>query len=351
MKYSLSLLKFGLVLFVLFCAEMAQSFQTTGMAGSVRNPLVIGAWWSTIDGSDWSDQQLAQEVHDLKWMNFTAIYCLEESVTDGSKDDHLNDTWTARMVNLAESEGLKIVWAVWDGNPIGWNNKDLNNQTFRTWFAGHLTIWQQFIAIHPSIIELVFDDFGVESQYLNMTEFTQFVRQYIPPPTMIEYDDRYDSLNPQYENGTVTEGYLYYYQDSNSWDGAWIDYIYQHYRGNYPYHTLGICLEAFDEGMGNWTPAKHLPLITKALGYNFTNYEYWAWRWYTPEKAGIAAHPEYWHGIKDNNQLILASPNVPEFTQTTILALLICLTLLTATIYRTQVRNRINQSISRQRSR
>jgi hypothetical protein len=270
------------------------------------NPTIVGVWWDTTDGSDWTVQQLADDVHQIKLMNFTAIYCVEKSILDGTKDNDLNDTWSARIVDLAEDEGLRIVWAVWEtDNPPQWINKDLNNQTFRQWFANHLTKWQAFITQHPCIIQIVFDDFGPESQFLNMTEFTQFVRQYIPLPTMIEYDDRYDSLNPQYCVATVTEGYLYYYQDSRSWTGFWIDYVYQHYGGAYPFHTLGISLEAFDGGMGSWTPAKHRILIDEALDYNFTHYEYWAWRWSTPESPAIAAHPEYWSGIKQNNEHIL----------------------------------------------
>jgi hypothetical protein len=286
----------------------------TQRASSTGNPLVVGVWWDTTDGSYWSDDKLADDVANIKWMNFTSIYCVEKSIMNGSKDDALNDTWTARMVKLAEQNDLKIMWAVWETeNPAGWTNRDLNNQTFRVWFAGHLAKWQQFIAMHPCIIEIVFDDFGPESQYLNMTEFTQFVRQYIPLPTMIEYDDRYDSLNPQYEEATVTEGYVYYYQDSSSWNGDWIDYVQEQYAGCFPSHTLGICLEAFDSGMGDWTPAKHRPLIDKALAYNFTHYEYWAWRWSTPESSAIAAHPEYWQGIKENNEHILTQPVISEF--------------------------------------
>lgn len=338
-KRSALMSKVLLTLAVLLFARVAENFQTVAGVAAARNPVVIGAWWDTINGSYWTDQQLVDDVRNIKWMNFTAIYCVEKSIMDGSKDDNLDDTWTVRIVKLAEMENLKIVWAVWEtDNPAEWSNRDLNNQTFRNWFADHLTKWQQFIAEHPSIIELVFDDFGVESQFLNMTEFTQFVRQYVPLPTLIEYDDRYDSLNLQYENGTVTEGYIYYYQDSSSWNGAWIDYINQHFSGNYPYHTLGISLEAFDDGLGGWTPAKQLPLISKALSYNFTHYEYWAWRWSTPEKPAIAAHPDYWQGIKENNLLILASPNVPELTQTTYLALLILLTLLIAAINRMHFR-------------
>jgi len=299
------------------CVALAQR------VGSAGNPVVVGVWWDTTDGSYWSDGQLADDVADIKSMNFTAIYCVEKSIMDGSKDDAINDTWTARMVKLAEQNDLKIVWAVWEtDNPAEWTNRDLNNQTFRLWFAGHLAKWQQYIAQHPCIIEIVFDDFGPESQYLNMTEFTQFVRQYIPLPTMIEYDDRYDSLNPQYEEATVTEGYVYYYQDSSSWNGAWIDYIQEHYAGCFPSHTLGICLEAFDNGMGNWTPAKHRPLIDKALAYNFTHYEYWAWRWSTPESPAIADHPEYWQGIKENNEHILTQPVIPELGTPAILLLL-----------------------------
>jgi hypothetical protein len=350
MKCLLFLLKVGLITLILLYAGEVKGLQTRGNASSVRNPVIIGAWWDTTDGSYWSDQQLAEDVHNIKWMNFTAIYCVEKSIMDGSKDNDLNDTWTARVVKLAENENLKIVWSIWEtDNPAEWSNRDLNNQTFRTWFAGHLTKWQEFVTRHPNIVELVFDDFGTESQYLNMTEFTQFVRQYIPLPTMIEYDGRYDSLNPQYGNATVTEGYLYYYQNNHSWDGFWIDYIYQHYSGSYPFHTLGISLEAFDGGLGNWTPAKHLPLINKALGYNFTHYEYWAWRLGIPEAPAIAAHPEYWQGIKGNNEHILSSPIVPELTQMMFIALLIYTTLLAATIHKIQVHTKTKQSAIRLR--
>lgn len=329
MKCLLLFVKIWLIVSVLLCSSELRAVRATHGTGLTSNPVVIGAWWDTTDGSYWTDQQLADDVHNLKWMNFTAIYCVEKTIMDGSKDDELNDTWTARMVKLAENEGLKIVWAVWEtDNPAEWSNRDLNNQTFRIWFAEHLVKWQGFIVQHPCIIELVFDDFGVESQYLNMTEFTQFVRQYVPLPTMIEYDDKYDSLNPQFGVATVTEGYVYYYQDSRSWDGFWIDYICQHYNGYYPFHTLGISLEAFDGGMGDWTPTKHLPLIEKALDYGFTHYEYWAWRWGTPELPAIAVHSEYWQEIRNNNEHILTHLTVQELTPTTIMQLLICTTLL-----------------------
>lgn len=277
------------------------------------NPVVVGVWWDTTDGTYWTDKQLASDVNQIKLMNFTAIYCVEKNIMDGSMDDNLSGTWTARAVKLAESEGLSIVWAVWSSPyPLQWQNMDLNNQTFRSWFGQHLAKWETFIMQHPCITEIIFDDFYQDSQGLNLTEFTDFVRQYISPPTLIEYDGVYDLMQPEYCNGSVTEGYCYVATigDSGAWNGSWIDDVYQLYSGNYPFHTLGICLQAFDEGGGSWTPEMQYPLINKALSYNFTNFEYWAWRWSTPESPAIATHPEYWEGIKENNIHILESSHL-----------------------------------------
>jgi len=272
-------------------------------------PLIVAWWWIDTDYS--YSQSMIDGISDLLSMNFTAVATFDPSLINAEHDNNWIEYKTQEFLEIAKEKGIYVIPLLWGtDDPTDWVNTDLDNPSFKSWFSEHLqnlsTLFSSYADIIPGVI---FDDFGTElSKIDNFDNFIQMIRGNLTIGNRTDYfilfDDRYDKLsNVISQNLTVTSGYYYKYQGRTWGDTLWITYMYNHYDTNYPRHSLSIVLEAWED----FTADRLRTDAEKAMEYNFTIFQYYAWRRGTPESTDTLYYKtSEWNGIGELNADILS---------------------------------------------
>jgi hypothetical protein len=266
------------------------------------NPIIVAAcWWIShaVEGHELpycTVENWQSGLATLKSMNFNTVSAADEDLVFGRYDSNLTQYNITSFLGYARKARMKVIVLL-----AGCDN--IMPPT-----PEHLTAIKPLFEQYSDVIIGVLYDDCVTSLYgmkTNPEDLTKLTREYLGWNGLIEFDDIFSYIPKANETNTVSEGYAYVdTYGSFALTDSWLQSIYDDANENYPEHSLGVMLDAWNMSFEDWNPAEHLAQINKALSLNFTSYEYYAWECGF-EADGICTQPQYFSQIAANNQYIL----------------------------------------------